>query len=119
MTHVLCSVIGRGKNHLNVNLDCYTCTLFLDGLQPSLNEADRPENVPQTHTGTELLSVPVQSSDEPEELEGAVGGAATGTDQDFSSIEWMLSAGVEDPDLMGKIRCDYIIISICLHVVHY
>ncbi|XP_020606434.1 pericentriolar material 1 protein-like [Orbicella faveolata] len=72
--------------------------------QPSLNEADRPESVPQTHTGTEPLSVPVQSSDEPEELEGAVGGATTGTDQDFSSIEWMLSAGVEDPDLMGKIR---------------
>ena len=34
------------------------------------------------------------------------GSGATGTDQDFSSIEWMLSAGVEDPDLMGKIRWD-------------
>ena len=98
--------MGEGKNHLDINLDCYTCILFLDVFQPSLNEADRPESVPQTHTGTEPLSVPVQSSDEPEELEGAVGGATTGTDQDFSSIEWMLSAGVEDPDLMGKIRCD-------------
>ena len=78
----------------------------MDVFQPSLNEADRQESVPQIHTGTEQVSVPVQSSDEPEELEGAVGGAATGTDQDFSSIEWMLSAGVEDPDLMGKIRCD-------------
>jgi len=82
----------------------------LDALQPSLNEADRPESIPQSYTGTDPLSVPVQSSDGPEELEGAVGGAATGTDQDFSSIEWMLSAGVEDPDLMGKIRCNYIIL---------
>ncbi|XP_078372053.1 pericentriolar material 1 protein-like isoform X2 [Oculina patagonica] len=72
--------------------------------QPSPNETDRPENVPQTQPGTERLSVPIQSSDEPEEPEGAVGGAATGADQDFNSIEWMLSAGIEDPDLMGKIR---------------
>lgn len=75
--------------------------------QPSPNETDRPENVPQTQPGTERLSVPIQSSDEPEEPEGAVGGAATGADQDFNSIEWMLSAGIEDPDLMGKIRCNY------------
>ena len=87
----------------------------MDVFQPPLNEADRPENVPQTHSGGEQLSVPVQSSDGPEELEGAVGGAATGADQDFSSIEWMLSAGVEDPDLMGKIRCDYLPLwSVCM-----
>ena len=80
---------------------------FFISIQPSLNEADRPENVPQTQPGTEQLSLPIQSSDEPEELEGAVGGAATDADQDLSSVEWMLSAGIEDPDLMGKIRCNY------------
>lgn len=95
------------KDHVNINSDLYI--LFLYNFQPSVNEADRPENVPQTHTGSEQLSLPVQSSDEPEEFEGAVGGAATGTDQELSSIEWMLSAGVEDPDLMGKIRCDYML----------
>ena len=73
-------------------------------LQPSLNEADRPENAAQVHPEREQLSVPIQSSAEIEELEGAVGGATGETDQDFSSIEWMLSAGVEDPELMGKIR---------------
>ena len=80
--------------------------LYLYFPQPSQSEPDqRPENVAQTQTGTEQRTVPVQSSDEPEELEGAVGGATTVNEQDFSSIEWMLSAGVEDPDLMGKIRC--------------
>lgn len=97
-------IYKSGEGRLIVNKELYWYTLLLVVFQPSLNEAGRPENVPQTHTGTEQLSAPIQSSDEPEELEGAVGGAATGTDQDFSSIEWMLSAGVEDPDLMGKIR---------------
>lgn len=87
-----------------VNKDLYWYTLLLVVFQPSPSEAGRPENVPQTHTGIEQLSAPIQSRDEPEEHEGAVGGAAAGTDQDFSSIDWMLSAGVEDPDLMGKIR---------------
>ncbi|XP_068701936.1 pericentriolar material 1 protein-like isoform X2 [Montipora foliosa] len=75
--------------------------------QPPTNEADqRTENVPQTHSTSQQLSVPVQSTEDedPEELEGAVGGAAAINEQDISSIEWMLSAGVEDPDLMGKIR---------------
>ena len=62
--------------------------------------------MPQTHSTAEQLSVPVQSTEDedPEELMGAVGGAAAVNEQDISSIEWMLSAGVEDPDLMGKIR---------------
>ena len=73
-------------------------------LQPSLSEVDRPENGAQVQPERERLSLPVQSSEEAEEMEGAVGGATGGTDEDFSSIEWMLSAGVEDPDLMAKIR---------------
>lgn len=79
-------------------------------LQPPSSEPDqRPENVPQTHPGSEPISMPVQASDEPEELEGAVGGATGVSEQeDMSSIEWMLSAGVEDPDLMGKIRCNLV-----------
>ena len=65
---------------------------------------DRPENGAQVQPERERLSLPVQSTEEGEEMEGAVGGGTGGTDEDLSSIEWMLSAGVEDPDLMAKIR---------------
>lgn len=37
-------------------------------------------------------------------MEGVVGGVIGGIDEDFSSIEWMFSVGVEDFDLMVKIR---------------
>ena len=82
-------------------------------LQPSGSDTDqRPESDTQTHSATEQLTVPVQSTEdeEPEELEGAVGGAAAVNEQDMGSVEWMLSAGVEDPDLMGKIRYNTICI---------
>ncbi|XP_022808607.1 pericentriolar material 1 protein-like isoform X2 [Stylophora pistillata] len=72
--------------------------------QPTLSEVDRPENGAQVQPERERLSLPVQSTEEEEEMEGAVGGGTGGTDEDLSSIEWMLSAGVEDPDLMAKIR---------------
>ena len=75
-------------------------------MQPTQSEPDqRPENVPQTRPGADQISIPVQSTDDQEELEGAVGGStAAVNEQDMSSVEWMLSGGVEDPDLMGKIR---------------
>lgn len=75
--------------------------------QPSGSDADhRPEHDTHIHSVTEQLTAPIQSTEdeEPEELEGAVGGAAPVNEQDMGSVEWMLSAGVEDPDLMGKIR---------------
>ena len=81
--------------------------MYLHIVQPATNEGDhRPENVPQPRSTTEQLSGPVQSTEdcEPEALEGAEGGETAVNEQDMSSIEWMLSAGVEDPDLMGKIR---------------
>ena len=87
-----------------------SANLFLHIVQPATNEGDhRPENVPQPRSAAEQLSAPVQSTEdpEPEEPEGAVGGATTVNEQDMSSIEWMLSAGVEDPDLMTKIRYNY------------
>ena len=79
--------------------------------QPDANGPNVPEN------GT--CAVParehVEITGELAEHEGAVGGAAAPlttsavanavTDQEFNSIEWMLSAGIDDPDLFGKIRC--------------
>lgn len=54
----------------------------------------------------EELSIPVQSTEEPEELEGAVGGASVPVEQDTSSTDWLLSSDLGDPDLLGKIRCN-------------
>lgn len=62
--------------------------------------------MPQTHPAVEQLSIPVQSTEEPEELEGAVGGASAPVEQDTSSTDWLLSSDLVDPDLLGKIRCN-------------
>ena len=62
--------------------------------------------MPQTHPAVEQLSIPVQSTEEPEELEGAVGGASAQVEQDTSSTDWLLSSDLVDPDLLGKIRCN-------------
>lgn len=73
---------------------------------PRIDTDQRQENALQTQSTAEQFSFPIQSTEdnEDEELEGAVGGTPLVTEQDLSSIEWMLSAGVEDPDLMGKIK---------------
>ena len=62
--------------------------------------------MPPTHPAVEQLSIPVQSTEEPEELEGAVGGASAPVEQDTSSTDWLLSSDLVDPDLLGKIRCN-------------
>ena len=89
--------------------------LVLILLQPPTIDTDqRQENALQTQSTAEQFSFPIQSTEdnEDEELEGAVGGTPLVTEQDLSSIEWMLSAGVEDPDLMGKIKYESIILII-------
>ena len=69
--------------------------------------------MPQTHPAVEQLSIPVQSTEEPEELEGAVGGASAPVEQDTSSTDWLLSSDLVDPDLLGKIRLSIVINSNC------
>lgn len=76
-------------------------------MQPSQGELSQiPEGAPQTRPTMEQLSIPVQSTEEPEELEGAVGGASVPVEQDTSSTDWLLSSDLVDPDLLGKVRCN-------------
>ena len=89
----------------DINVNSYTVCMCLLWFIPQPNPVP-PENLtaagaPQQQTESE--------GEEPAaglDLEGAVGGGASapGAWNEGDTLDWMLSAGIGDPDLFGKLR---------------